>query len=322
METIAVFGPFNQAMQAALQNSLSAMRFHLVFSPEIDQALLEQADYVILRTLRLDAPEIAHLNRCKLIQRWGAGFDTVDIAAAGKRGIPVAVTAGMNATPVSEMALALMLAVYRNVVPMTLDAMDGTWSRESYAKRSYTVSGKTVGIYGIGNIGRKVAALVKAFGAEVIYYDPFRLPENRERELGVTFVDPDTLLKKADILSLHAPLTEQTRNFICAETLAKMKDGAVLINTAREELVDYAAAAQALRSGKLLGAGFDAIEEDLVRSNPFVGLKNVVLTQHLGGNTTDNAVQMARRIAQQITAVRDGKKLVKPHLVNGDYLQE
>ena len=204
----------------------------------------------------------------------------------------------------SAVALALMLAVYRNVVPMTLDAMDGTWSRESYAKRSYTVSGKTVGIYGIGNIGRKVAALVKAFGAEVIYYDPFRLPENRERELGVTFVDPDTLLKKADILSLHAPLTEQTRNFICAETLAKMKDGAVLINTAREELVDYAAAAQALRSGKLLGAGFDAIEEDLVRSNPFVGLKNVVLTQHLGGNTTDNAVQMARHIAQQITAVR------------------
>ena len=237
-------------------------------------------------------------------------------------GMTVAVTAGMNATPVSEMALALMLAVYRNVVPMTLDAMDGTWSRETYAKRSYTVSGKTVGIYGIGNIGRKVAALVKAFGAEVIYYDPFRLPENRERDLGVTFVDPDTLLRKSDILSLHAPLTEQTRNFICAETLAKMKDGAVLINTAREELVDYAAAAQALRSGKLLGAGFDAIEEDLVRSNPFVGLKNVVLTQHLGGNTTDNAVQMARRIAQQITAVRDGKKLEKPHLVNGDYLQE
>ena len=179
-----------------------------------------------------------------------------------------------------------------------------------------------MGIYGIGNIGRKVAALVKAFGAEVIYYDPFRLPEDREVELGVTFVDPDTLLRKSDILSLHAPLTEQTRNFICAETLAKMKDGAVLINTAREELVNYAAAAQALRSGKLLGAGFDAIEEDLVRSNPFVGLKNVVLTQHLGGNTTDNAVQMAQRIAQQITAVRDGKKLEKPHLVNGDYLQE
>ena len=322
METIAVFGPFNGAMQAALKSAIPQLNFHLVFSPEIDQELLRQADYVILRTLRLDAPEIALLDKCRLIQRWGAGFDTVDIAAAGKRGIPVAVTAGMNATPVSEMALALMLAVYRNVVPMTLDAMDGTWSRETYAKRSYTVSGKAVGIYGIGNIGRKVAALTRAFGAEVIYYDPFRLPEDREKELGVTYVDPDTLLRDSDILSLHAPLTEQTRNFICADTLARMKDGAVLINTAREELVDYAAAAQALKSGKLLGAGFDAIEEDLVRENPFMGLRNVVLTQHLGGNTTDNAVQMAQRIAQQITAVRDGKKLEKPHLVNGEFLQE
>lgn len=322
METIAVFGPFNGAMQTALKNAIPQLSFRLIFSPEIDQELLRQADYVILRTLRLDAPEIALLDRCRLIQRWGAGFDTVDIAAAGKRGIPVAVTAGMNATPVSEMALALMLAVYRNVVPMTQDAMNGVWSREAYAKRSYTISGKTVGIYGIGNIGRKVAALTKAFGAEVIYYDPFRLSEDREKELGVTYVDPETLLRDSDILSLHAPLTEQTRNFICADTLAKMKDGAVLINTAREELVDYAAAAQALKDGKLLGAGFDAIEEDLVKANPFVGLQNVVLTQHLGGNTTDNAVQMAQRIAQQITAVRDGKKLEKPHLVNGEFLQE
>ncbi len=322
METIAVFGPFNGAMQTALNNALPQPCFHLIFSPEIDRELLRQADYVILRTLRLDAPEIALLDKCRLIQRWGAGFDTVDIAAAGSRGIPVAVTAGMNAVPVSEMALALMLAVYRNLVPMTRDTMEGVWSRETYAKRSYTISGKTVGIYGIGNIGRKVAALTRAFGAEVIYYDPFRLPEDREKELGVTFVDPDTLVKDSDILSLHAPLTQQTRNFICADTLAKMKDGAVLINTAREELVDYAAVAQALKEGKLLGAGFDAIEEDLIRTNLFEGLQNVVLTQHLGGNTTDNALQMAQRIAQQINAVRNGEKLTSPHLVNGAYLQE
>ena len=322
METIAVFGPFNGAMQTALNNALPQPCFHLIFSPEIDRELLRQADYVILRTLRLDAPEIALLDKCRLIQRWGAGFDTVDIAAAGRCGIPVAVTAGMNAVPVSEMALALMLAVYRNLVPMTRDTMEGVWSRETYAKRSYTISGKTVGIYGIGNIGRKVAALTRAFGAEVIYYDPFRLPEDREKELGVTFVDPDTLVKDSDILSLHAPLTQQTRNFICADTLAKMKDGAVLINTAREELVDYAAVAQALKEGKLLGAGFDAIEEDLIRTNLFEGLQNVVLTQHLGGNTTDNALQMAQRIAQQINAVRNGEKLTSPHLVNGAYLQE
>lgn len=320
MESIVAVGPYNQAMRAALENALPQQDFHLTFSPEIDRELLRQADYVILRTLRLDEEEISPMEHCRLIQRWGAGFDTVDIAAAGKRGIPVAVTAGMNAVPVSEMALALMLAVYRNLVAMTNSTMAGVWSREAYSKRSYTISGKTVGIYGIGSIGRKVAVLTKAFGAEVIYYDPFRLDSETEKQLGVTYVDTDRLLAESDILTLHAPLTEQTRNFICEQSLAKMKDGAVLINTAREELVDYAAAARALRDGKLLGAGFDAIEEDIIKENPFVGLENVVLTQHLGGNTTDNAVKMAERIAQQITAVRNGEKLKKPHLVNSEYL--
>lgn len=119
-----------------------------------------------------------------------------------------------------------------------------------------------------------------------------------------------------DILTLCAPLTEQTRDFICKQSLAKIKDGAVLINTAREELVDYVTA-QALREGMLLGAGFDAIEEGIVKD---AGLENVVLTQHLGGNTTDNAVKMAQRIARQIISVRNGEKLKKPHLVNGEYL--
>ena len=172
----------------------------------------------------------------------------------------------------------------------------------------------------MGSIGRKVAALMKAFGAEVIYYDPFRLDSKTEMKLGITYVDTDGLLAKSDILTLHAPLTEQTQNFICEQSLAKMKGGSVLINTAREGLVDYNAAARALHEGKLLGAGFDAIEEDIIKDNPFAGLENVVLTQHLGGNTTDNAVKMAQRIARQIISVRNGEKLKKPHLVNGEYL--
>ena len=121
----------------------------------------------------------------------------------------------------------------------------------------------------MGSIGRKVAALMKAFGAEVIYYDPFRLDSKTEMKLGITYVDTDGLLAKSDILTLHAPLTEQTQNFICEQSLAKMKDGSVLINTAREGLVDYNAAARALHEGKLLGAGFDAIEEDNIQRDAF-----------------------------------------------------
>lgn len=320
MEKIVVTGPFNEAMRAALKEAVPADRFELVFTGEIDRTLLENADYIILRTLSIGAAQIEYLKKVKLIQRWGAGFDTVDIEAAGKKGIQVAVTAGMNATPVAEMAVALALAVYRNLVPLTNDVMRGVWSRDEYNKRSYTISGKTVGIYGIGNIGRKVAGLYRAFGARVIYYDPYRLDEEREAELGVTYVSENELLEQSDVLTLHAPLTEQTMNFINSESLSRMKDGAVLINTAREELVDYPAAAEALKSGKLLGAGFDAIEESFLEQNPFKGMTNVVLTTHLGGNTIDNAVHMAKRCAEQIMAVSEGKRLEAPHLVNGGYL--
>ena len=321
MEKIVVAGPFNPSMRKALSEAIAQDAFEMEYiaSPE-EYGKFEEADYVILRTLSIDAEQMKLLKKAKLIQRWGAGFDTVDIEAAGRQGIQVAITAGMNATPVSEMALALMLAVYRNLVPMTDGIMAGRWEREEYSKRSYTLNGKTVGIYGAGNIGRKVARLCQAFGARVIYYDPFRLKPEMEAEMDLTYVSPEDLFASADILSLHAPLTEETRGIVNAKTLAQMKDGAVLINTAREELVDHEAVAAALRSGKLLGAGFDAIEAHFAEENPFKGISNVVLSGHLGGNTVDNAVHMARRIAEQIAAVSRGERLAPPHLVNGQFL--
>lgn len=320
MEKIVVIGPFNPAMQAALKKHLSSERFLLLFSPEMDVKLLSEADYIILRTLSIGQEQLALMKHVKLIQRWGAGYDTVDIEAAGKKGIPVAVTAGINAIPVSEMALALMLGVYRNLVAMTVDSMNGIWNREYYSGISYTISGKTVGIYGFGNIGKKVASLVKAFGAQVLYFDPFRMTPELEAALGVTYAAPEELLRNADILSLHAPLTNETAYFINTHTLSLMKSTAVLINTARAELVDYPAVAEALKQRKLLGAGFDAIEHSLLENNPFRGMKNVVFTQHLGGNTVDNAEHMAKRIGEQINAVSNGQRLAPPHLVNGCFL--
>lgn len=321
MEKIVVAGPFNPAMRRALADAIPQDAFEMEYIDSAEQYdRFAQADYVILRTLSIDAQQMKLLHRARLIQRWGAGFDTVDIEAAGRQGIQVAVTAGMNATPVSEMALALMLAVYRNLVPMTEGIMAGRWERETYSKRSYTLNGKTIGIYGCGNIGRKVARLCQAFGAQVIYYDPFRMKPEMEAQMNMRYVSPQELWRSSDILSLHAPLTEETRGIVNAQTLSQMKDGAVLINTAREELVDHAAVAEALRSGKLLGAGFDAIEAHFAEDNPFAGLSNVVLSGHLGGNTVDNAVHMARRIAEQIAAVSRGERLEPPHLVNGQYL--
>lgn len=320
MEKVCVVGPFNAAMRAALEDAFSP-DFTLSYVPSYEEyPALKEADYVVIRTLELKGASLELLERCRLIQRWGAGFDSVDIEAAGKMGIPVAVTAGINATPVSEMALALMLAVYRNLVPMTNSIMAGTWEREEFSKRSYTISGKRVGIFGMGNIGRKVAALCRAFGAEVIYHDPYRLSPERERELQVTYCTPEEVWRSSDIISLHSPLTEQTRHMANETTLAMMKQGAVLINTARSELVDLDALAAALACGKLLGAGLDAVEETIAAENPLSGMPNVVLTAHLGGNTVDNSVHMAKRCADQVRAIRAGQRLAPPHLVNGPFL--
>ena len=322
MEKVVAIGPFNPNMCAALTAAIPKDRFQLVFAgeePEYQQ--IRDADYIILRTLRIDRDHMRYLEKAKLIQRWGAGFDTVDIEEAGRRGIQVAVTAGMNAVPVAELALSLALAVYRNLVPLTSDIMNGRWSREAYSRRSYTIAGKTVGIYGMGNIGRKVAGLYKAFGAEVIYYDPYPLRPEQERQMGITPVPQEQLWQKSDIVTLHAPLTQETRRVVGEAALAQMKDHAVLVNTAREELVDYQAVAAAIRSGKLLGAGFDAIESSFIDNNPFSGMDNVVLTPHLGGNVVDIAGSMAARCGEQILAVSRGKRLEPPHLVNGRYLK-
>lgn len=322
MEKIVIAGPFNEAMKKALAESIPTDRFETTYiTSEKQYEEFENADYVILRTLSISGQDMERMSHVKLIQRWGAGFDTVDIQAAGEKGIQVAVTAGMNAVPVAELSLALALAVYRNLVPLTVGIMEGKWERETYNKRSFTLNGKTVGVYGIGNIGKKVAALYRAFGSNVIYYDTRCLTEEQEDILGVEYAELEELFKRSDIVTLHAPLTEETKNCINAQTLTAMKDGAVLINTARGELCDMNAVAEALKSGKLLGAAFDAIEEDFPQENPFKGMDNVVLSPHLGGNTIDNAVHMARRCAEQICAVSQGKTLAPPHLVNAEYLK-
>lgn len=321
MEKVLVIGPFNESMKSALAQSFDG-HFSLEYITSREEyGRIADADYVILRTLDLNTNDIAAMKKVKLIQRWGAGYDTVDIKAAAEKKIPVAVTYGINATPVAEMTLALTLAVYRNLVPMTKGIQDGKWERETYAKTSYTINGKTVGIIGIGNIGRKVAALFQAFGANVVYYDLFRLSAEREKELDLTYSDLDDIWGQCDIISLHAPATPETAHIVNAASLDKMKDGAVLINTAREELVDMDALAAALKAGKLLGAGLDAVEEVTMRQLLFRGLENVVLSAHLGGNTADNAVHMAKRCAEQVVTISEGGKLSPPHVVNANLME-
>lgn len=322
MEKVLIIGPFHEAMKAALRNSL-ADKFELKFITSRDEyAALADADYVILRTLNLTAEDMKIMTKVKLIQRWGAGYDTVDIQAAGEKGIPVAVCFGVNAAPVAEMTMAHILAAYRNLVPLTNGIKDAKWEREAYAKYSHTINGKIIGIIGIGNIGRRVAGLCQAFGAQILYYDAYPLAKEKEEELNVTYCPLEELWGRADIISLHVPLLPATEKMINRETIAKMKDGVLIVNTAREELIDIPALRDALARGKVCAAGLDAIEYTTASQKPFEGINNIVLTPHLGGNTADDVAQMANRCGDQITAVSKGERLAAPHLVNGKYLKQ
>ncbi len=323
MEKIALVGTYGADVRPMLEMRLKGAMGVETVANESEFDRLADVEYVILRVLAMKRATIEAMPRLKLIQRWGVGFDKVDIAAAGERGVPVVIAPGANATPVSELALLLMLALYRNLVKLHNGMVQGRWEKEKFIDNSFMIKGKTVGLIGCGAIGRQVAKKVRAFGAEVVYYDAFRLPETTEQELGLTYRGLDEVLANADIVSLHLPLLDSTRGMIGRREIALMKPGAVLINTARGGIVDTAALAEALAGKRIAGAGLDVFDsEPLAADSPLRALDNVVLTPHVGGNTADMSIDMVDICLENIFAVRDGRPLSPKVLVNRQYLKK
>ena len=283
---------------------------------------LADCEYLISR-LDIDPDIINHTPNVKFWQRWGAGFDHVDLKAWGERGIPIATCPGVNSGIVAELAIMLMLAGYRNLLQINRQLRAGHWPRTEYFGRSFMIKGKTVGVLGLGHIGKKVAALATAFGANVIYYDIVRQTEQEEK-FGYRFVDFDTLLRESDIYTIHCPLNEETRGLIGAEQFAPMKPTAMLINTARGPLVDEAALIDALTTGRIATAGLDTYErEPLPKDHPLLTLDNVVASAHAGGNTKDNDINMVNYVYHNIVAFDRGEPLNTPgDIVNGEYLKK
>ncbi len=317
MEKIALVGPLTpEAKEAIVQ--LAQGRFEFVHVPTEDEfAKLHDVNYIIIRTLRLNAPAIAAIPGLKLIQRWGVGYDTIDITAAGQRNVPVAIATGINAVPVAEIAVLLMLAVYRNLPVLHQNTINGKWIRDEFISKSYVINGKTVGLVGLGNIGTQVAKIVKSFGAKVQYYDVAPGLAKEVAEMGLEYVGFEELLRTSDIVSLHLPLNDHTRNLIRQETLELMKPSAILINTARGEIIKEDDLVEALRSHRIRGAGLDTFaKEPVAADNPLLKLPNVVATPHLGGNTIDNDLNMAKRCIENITKVSQGERLSERDVVN------
>jgi phosphoglycerate dehydrogenase-like enzyme len=222
--------------------------------------------------------------------------------------VPVSNNGGANAISVSEHAMMLMLAVSRRVIWQHGNVSGGRWRGNGPAPRMYEMFDKTLGIVGLGTIGKKVARLAKAFGMRVQYYDIVRMSEDAEDALGVRFRLLRELLKSSDVVSLHVPLNESTRHMIAARELTRMKPTALLINTSRGAVVEEAALVRALGEGRLFGAGLDVFDPEPPRAdNPLLKLDNVVLTAHFAGPTWDNHVARFRNAFDNVQRVARGE---------------
>lgn len=270
---VAVIGGFPAATRARIRACFPA-DWELCIGP-VEEAFLREADAVIPEHVRVDGAFLDRAPKLRMVQT-GAGYDNVDLAECARRGILVCNAAGVNAAAVAEHTMAMLLCWYKNLLPLERSLRDGG-EVPDYAGAE--LAGKTVGVVGLGAIGRKVARYCDAFGMRVLGYSrhPVELP-------GVEPVDLGTLYRESDVVTLHVPLTGETRHLVGKEAFAKMKPGALLINTSRGAVVDEARLIAALREHTIGGACLDVFEEEpLPAGSPLRTLPNVLLTPHTAG---------------------------------------
>ncbi|MCZ2497528.1 hydroxyacid dehydrogenase [Xylophilus sp. Kf1] len=274
----------------------------------------EPVDAVISRTVALGGRAIAACSTLRVISKHGVGVSNIDVEAATARGIPVYVTPGANAPSVAEMTLGLMFAAARRIGWMNDELHAGRWSR---AQDGIELRGRTIGLVGFGQVGQRVAVVCQAIGMQVVAFDP-ALAGRPASVAGVRMVDSlDALLPMADVLSLHVPLNRHTRGLIGAAQIERLPARAVLINTARGEVVDEAALVDALRSGRLHAAGLDTMAvEPLPAGSALAGLPNVVLTPHVGGSTPAALAAMAAGAARNVLGWLQGEPAEPSACVN------
>ena len=256
-------------------------------------------DAIIIRSATKVRKEfIDAAKNLKVIGRAGVGLDNVDVDYAKSKGIKVLNTPGATSISVAELVIGLILAVMRKIAYADREMRHGKWPKKKC--KGIEMYGKTLGIIGIGRIGREVAKRARAFGMKIIYYDVFKLDDRTANELGVEYRDLDDLIGEADVITLHVPLLPETKHMINAERIAKMKDGAIVINAARGGVVDEDALYEALKSGKLYGAALDVYEHEPLKESKLFELDNIVLTPHIGAQAKEGQTRAGIEIAQKV----------------------
>lgn len=280
--------------------------------------LAADADFIWAGGSLLDAEMIEKAPKLKVIHKSGIGVDKIDLNAARAKGVKVYITAGANAVPVSEMALMLMMAVLRRFVYTDTSLRKGQWPKKELGGVSQHLSGKTVGIVGMGNIGKNLVKLLKGFDCKNFYYDVCRLTPEFERSLGITYKSLEELVKNSEVISLHIPLTPETKNMINANIFAMMSRNTILVNTARGGVVDEQALIEALQKGTIAGAGLDVFTmEPIDPNNPLLAMDNVVVSPHVAGSTLNTMPVRAKHIAKNLDAFLNGREIAKADIVVG-----
>ena len=305
--TATSYGQHDAGLKSELEAAVGRVTYNETGRPLSSSqlaALLPGVDGHIAGLDTIDAAALAAADGLRVVARYGVGVDNVDLAAAAARGIVVTNTPGANARSVAELTVALLLLLARPVLRAAAETRAGGWPRLP----GLSLAGKTVGLVGFGAIGRQTARLLAGFDCRLLAYDPL-LNEATAAALGVRAAALDELLAASDFVSLHAPVTPATRGMVDAAFLAGMKPGAVLLNTARGELVDEAALLGALTSGRLRGAALDAFAaEPPGGDNPLLALPNVIATPHMGAHTDGATTAMGRMALADCLAVLRGEE--------------
>jgi D-3-phosphoglycerate dehydrogenase len=247
---------------------------------------------------------LEHSPKLQIVGRAGVGVDNIDVPAATEHGVIVVNSPAGNTVAVAELALGMMLTLVRKLTPAHNSVVAGEWKRSKFLGTE--LYGKTLGIVGVGKIGIEVAKRAQSFGMSVIGFDPF-LTSARAAQLGIEAVSLEEVWEKSDFITLHTPLTKDTRHLVNAKVLASMKSNAIILNCARGGIIDETALYEAISSGQIGGAGLDVYEVEPPQASPLFSLSNVILTPHLGASTEEAQVEVALDVARQIVDVLGGR---------------
>ena len=312
---VLIADPLNERGAAIIKEGGLAADTRPGLSESQLREIIGEYDGLIVRSATtVTAKIIAAGKKLQIIGRAGVGVDNIDLKAATAAGIIVQNTPLGNITSAAEHAIALLFAVARNIARADREMKGGKWNKKGLT--GVELTGKVLGIVGMGRIGREVTARAGAFGCSISYYDVVRLSDVEEQGLGVRFMELDELLAAADVVCLHAPLTEKTVNLIDARRLGLMKPAAVLVNVARGEVVDEQALASALRENRLAGAVVDVfVDEPISPDNPLIGAPNTILTPHTAGATNESRLRIITASMENVVRALKGERL--HNVVNG-----